>query len=163
MPTYNFTQFLGLSGQDQSSVSTSIINLNALNFGQRDLNLFIESMEIISRIEKERNTRRKIRRAQKIQHARMTQLKKERSASPTPSAEMTTDEPVLHLEAKCIPYAVSDFLTVQKSNNQESNPGLPEYYICDNETKGNGLLSARSSITYCSCDGIFSLDFEITK
>ncbi|XP_016961892.1 uncharacterized protein LOC108032534 [Drosophila biarmipes] len=152
MASYICTQFLNLNVNDLPSKTTTY-TLNAARFQQRDLNLFIESLETISRLEKERHERRQLRKEKKLQQARMTQLEDERCSSPTPSADEAADEPILYLEAKCIPYQVSEPLSPPK---MDSTPGLPEYYTCDDEAYGSVSPSARSSVTYCSCAGVAS-------
>ncbi|KQS61777.1 uncharacterized protein LOC26526484 [Drosophila erecta] len=154
MSAFTCTQFLNLNSKDVSSMSTTV-TLNAACFGRGDLNLFIESLETISRLEKERHERRQLRREQRLHQARMTALADERCSSPTPTAEEAVDEPLLYLEAKCIPYAVSDHLVAQS----DSTP-CPEYQMCDDEAYGSVSYSARSSVTYCSCVGISSLDSD---
>jgi len=52
MASYICTQFLNLNVNDLPSKTTTF-TLNAGLFEQRDLNLFIESLETISRLEKE--------------------------------------------------------------------------------------------------------------
>jgi len=151
MASYICTQFLNLNVNDLPSKTTTF-TLNAGLFEQRDLNLFIESLETISRLEKERHERRQIRKEKKLQEARMSELEDERCSSPTPSADEAADEPILYLEAKCIPYSVSEPLNAKV----DSTPGLPEYYTCDDEAYGSVSPSARSSVTYCSCAGVSS-------
>ncbi|XP_044249617.1 uncharacterized protein [Drosophila takahashii] len=149
MPAYTCTQILDAYAKDLPSISTKF-TLNAAHFRQRDLNLFVDSLETISRLEKERDERRQHRREQKLQQARMNELKDERCASPTPSADEAADEPLLYLEAKCIPYAVSEARA----------PCMPEYCTYDDEAYGSVSHSARSSVSYCSCVGISSQDSD---
>ncbi|KAH8361071.1 hypothetical protein KR084_003920 [Drosophila pseudotakahashii] len=144
MSTYTCTQFLNSCAKALPSISTTF-TLNAAHFGQSDLNLFVDSLKTISRIEKERYERRQHRREKKLQQARMTELKDERCSSPTPSADEAADEPLLYLEAKCIPYAVSE----------PRAPCLPEYCTYDDEAYG--------SVSYCSCVGISSQDSDSTE
>ncbi|XP_016989807.1 uncharacterized protein LOC108052007 [Drosophila rhopaloa] len=151
MSTYTCTQFLNLNLKDLPSMSTTV-TLSAAHFGQRDLNLFIESLETITRLEKKRHELWQLRQAQKLQQSRIQELKDERCSSP--SAEEAADEPLLYLEAKCIPYAVSDSLNVESMYLA----GLPEYYTCVDEAYDSGSLSPRSSVIYCSCGGNPSLD-----
>ncbi|XP_016992719.2 uncharacterized protein [Drosophila takahashii] len=147
MPAYTCTQILDAYAKDLPSISTKF-TLNAAHFRQRDLNLFVDSLETISRLEKERDERRQHRREQKLQQARMNELKDERCASPTPSADEAADEPLLYLEAKCIPYAVSE------------PRALPEYCTYDDEAYGSVSHSARSSVSYSSCVGVSSQDSD---
>ncbi|XP_017060362.1 uncharacterized protein LOC108100805 [Drosophila ficusphila] len=155
MATYTCTQFLNLDEMELPSKVTTV-TLNASCFGQCDLNIFIESLETIARLEKERHERRQLRREKKRQLARMAELNDQRSSSPTPSADEAVDEPLLYLEAKCIPYAVSDAPNVQRA----TTPGLPEYYTCDDEAYGTGFHSPGSSVTYCSCNDPWSQDSD---
>ncbi|EDW49744.1 GM16160 [Drosophila sechellia] len=154
MSAFTCTQFLNLNLKDISSMSTTV-TLDAACFGRQDLNLFIESLETISRLEKERHERRQLRREQRLQQARITEIANERCSSPTPRAEEAVDEPLLYLEAKCIPYAVSGHIFAQGDNTP-----CPEYNMCDDEAYGSASYSARSSVTYCSCVGISNLDID---
>ncbi|XP_020809487.1 uncharacterized protein LOC110185131 [Drosophila serrata] len=153
MATHTCTQFLSLSEISPAKTATTF-TLDASHFGRCDLNLFIDSLETISKLEKERHERRQRRREQKIQKERMAELEDERCTSPTPSADEAADEPVMYLEAKCIPYAVSSALPVL------TEPGMPEYYTCNDEAYSSASQSPRSSVTYCSCGGISSLDSD---
>ncbi|KPU74637.1 uncharacterized protein Dana_GF27870 [Drosophila ananassae] len=146
MASYTCTQFLNLNESCIMSSSTTF-TLDAVHFAQKDLNLFIESLETISRLEKQRYECRQRQREHKLQQERIAKLEDERCRSPTPSAEEAVDEPILYLEAKCIPYAISDNLNTQKQPVAES----PEYYTCNDEAYGSATQSPRSSITYCSC------------
>ncbi|XP_017087959.3 uncharacterized protein dunk [Drosophila bipectinata] len=120
-----------------------------------------ESLETISRLQKERHERRQRHREQKLQQARIAVLEDERCRSPTPSVEEAVDEPIMYLEAKCIPYAISDNLQNQKQTVAES----PEYYTCNDEAYGSATQSPRSSITYCSCSGeeLLSIGYDSTE
>ncbi|KAH8245643.1 hypothetical protein KR032_011258, partial [Drosophila birchii] len=149
MATY-CAQFFSLS----SAKIATTFTLDASHFRRCDLSLFIDSLETISKLEKDRHERRQRRREQKIQKERMAKLDDERCTSPTPSADEAADEPVMYLEAKCIPYAVSSALPVQTES------GMPEYYTCDDEAYSSASQSPRSSVTYCSCGGISSLDSD---
>ncbi|KRF98414.1 uncharacterized protein Dwil_GK28239 [Drosophila willistoni] len=150
----NCTQLLSLN---QKSASMTTFTLDASRFAQKDLGLFMESLETISRLERERHERRQRRREQKIQQARIAELESERCVSPTPSAEEAVDEPVMYLEAKCIPYAISEELPMQKNfNSNSSSKRISDYYSCDDEAYGSVNQSPRSSVTYCSCGGISS-------
>ncbi|SPP86182.1 uncharacterized protein LOC117588057 [Drosophila guanche] len=152
--TYISTQFLSLNEKVSTSTSTTTFTLDAARFGQRDLNLFIESLETISRLEKERHERRQRRRQQKLQQARIAELEDERCVSPTPSAEEAIDEPLMYMEAKCIPYAVSEAMPAA----HKSSHLPPDYYSCDDEAYGSAAHSPRSSVTYCSCGGLSSIN-----
>ncbi|KRJ98773.1 LOW QUALITY PROTEIN: uncharacterized protein Dyak_GE28861 [Drosophila yakuba] len=152
MSALTCTQFLNLNLKDVSSMSTTV-TLNAASFGRRDLNLFIESLETISRLEKERYERCQLQREQRLHQARKTALAHNRCSSPTPTADEAVDEPLLYLESKCIPYAVSDHLVAES----DCTP-CPEYHLRDDEAYGSVSYSARSSVTYCSCGGISTLD-----
>lgn len=153
MTTYMYTQVVNLSDMSPAKMATTF-TLDASNFGQCDLHLFIESLETISSLEKERHERRQRRREQKLRKERMAKLEDERCTSPTPSADEAADEPVMYLEAKCIPYAVSDAPPAYKIS------GIPEYYTCDDEAYSSASQSPRSSVTYCSCGGISNIDSE---
>ncbi|XP_043645206.1 uncharacterized protein LOC122614654 [Drosophila teissieri] len=155
MSALTCTQFLNVNLKDVSSMSTTV-TLNAACFGRRDLNLFIESLETISRLEKERHERCQLHREQRLHQVRKTALADNRCSSPTPTAEEAVDEPLLYLESKCIPYAVSDHMVAQS----ERTP-CPEYHTCDDEAYGNVSYSARSSVTYCSCGEISTLDSDL--
>ncbi|KAI8037690.1 uncharacterized protein LOC128263659 [Drosophila gunungcola] len=149
MSAYICTEFLSLNLKDLPSMSTTV-NLNVAQFTQRDLNLFIDSLESISRLQNKRHELRQLRQAQKLHRARMTDLNVERCSSPTFSADEAFDEPLLYLEAKCISYAVSDALNVKSFNL----PGLPKNYTCGDEAYDSSSHSPRSSVTYYSCDGV---------
>ncbi|XP_017036599.1 uncharacterized protein dunk [Drosophila kikkawai] len=153
MSTFTCTQFLNLGEISPAKMATTY-TLDASHFGRCDLNLFVDSLETISKLEKERHERRQRRREQKIQKERMAELEDERCTSPTPSAEEAVDEPVMYLEAKCIPYAVSS------APPAHTISGMPEYYTCDDEAYSSASQSPRSSVTYCSCGGISSLDSD---
>ncbi|XP_017133333.2 uncharacterized protein LOC108149927 [Drosophila elegans] len=149
MSTYICTEFLSLNLKDLPSMSTTI-NLNVAQFTQRDLNLFIDSLESISRLQNKRHELCQLRQAQKLHQIRMTDLDDERCSSPTFSADEAFDEPLLYLEDKSISYAVSDALNVESFNI----PGLPENYTCGDEAYDSSSYSPRSSVTYYSCDGV---------
>lgn len=160
MSSYTCTQFLNLNESCIMSSSTTF-TLDAVHFAQQDLNIFIESLETISRLEKERHERRQRQREHKLHQERIANLEDERCRSPTPSVEEAVDEPIMYLEAKCIPYAISHNLNPQKQPVFES----PEYYTCNDEAYGSATQSPRSSITYCSCGGeeLHSMAYDSTE
>lgn len=147
MATYTCTQFVNFMEPISCGTVSTTYTLDAARFGQRDLSLFMESLETIARIERERHERRQSRRKQKLLEERIAELENERSVSPTPSAEEAVDEPIMYMEAKCIPYAISESLPVAEKSN-------PEYDLCDDEAYGSANQSPRSSVTYCSCAGV---------
>ncbi|TDG46098.1 hypothetical protein AWZ03_007440 [Drosophila navojoa] len=147
MATYTCTQFVNFMEPLSCGAINTTYTLDAARFGQRDLSLFIESLETIARIERERHERRQSRRKQKLLEERIAELEDERCVSPTPSAEEAVDEPIMYMEAKCIPYAISESLPVAEKCNTD-------YDICDDEAYGSANHSPRSSVTYCSCAGV---------
>lgn len=157
MVSYTCTQFVNFAeplSYVNGTMSTTY-TLDAARFGQRDLGLFIESLETISRIERERHERRQRRRDQKVREARIAQMQEEqqegRCVSPTPSADEAVDEPVMYMEAKCIPYAISDPLPVSPKN------GSSEYDLCaSDEAYSSANQSPRNSVAYSSCTGLDS-------
>ncbi|XP_017854134.1 uncharacterized protein LOC108607684 [Drosophila busckii] len=153
--TYTCKQYIDLASAaslEPGHMSTSY-ELDAARFSQHDLGLFMESLETIARIERERHERQQQRRERKLQQQRMAELQDERCVSPTPSVEDAVDEPLMYLEAKCIPYAVSESLPIKQ---QSSNSSSPTYDTCDDEAYGSSAHSPRSSVTYCSCTGLES-------
>lgn len=156
MVSYTCTQFVNFAeplSYVNGTMSTTY-TLDAARFSKKDLKLFVESMETISRIERERHERRQIRREQKLQEARMALLEEEqqqeeregRCISPTPSAEEAVDEPNMYMEAKCIPYAISDPLPISPKK------GSSEYDLCaSDEAYSSANQSPRTSVAYCSC------------
>ncbi|KAL7739282.1 hypothetical protein ACLKA6_008747 [Drosophila palustris] len=153
MENYTCTQFVDFTEPISFGVTTTTYTLDAARFCKRDLGLFMESLETISRIERERHERRQRRRQQKVQQARIAELEDERCPSPTPSAEEAVDEPNIYLESKCIPYAVSDSLPVARKTPSD-------YDFCGDEAYGSADQSPRSSVTYCSCDGVSSTGLD---
>ncbi|KAH8409972.1 hypothetical protein KR009_003412 [Drosophila setifemur] len=147
MASYTCKQYLSLGETTQMTATT--FTLDASHFGQCDLNLFIESLETISRFEKKRYER-------KLHQERILELDNERCPSPTPSAEEAVDENVMYLEAKCIPYVVSDVKTIHKNISSARS----EYYNCSNGYDNTTAYSPLSSVTYCSCDAISSQDSD---
>ncbi|XP_062142731.1 uncharacterized protein LOC133850622 [Drosophila sulfurigaster albostrigata] len=154
MATYTCTQFVDFIEPSCFGTTTTTFTLDAGRFVKRDLHLFMESIETISRIERERHERRQQRRERKVQQARIAELESDRCVSPTPSAEEAVDEPLMYMEAKCIPYAISDALPVDRKTPSE-------YDICDDEAYGSSSnQSPRSSVTYCSCAGVSSTGLD---
>ncbi|XP_030555706.1 uncharacterized protein LOC115759030 [Drosophila novamexicana] len=153
MATYTCTQYVNFMDPTSYGAISTTYTLDTARFGQHDLGLFMESLETIARIERERHERRQNRRKQRLQEARIAELENERSVSPTPSAEEAVDEPLMYMEAKCIPYAISEALPVPEKS-------APDYDVCDDEAYGSAHQSPRSSVTYCSCAGISSTGLD---
>lgn len=155
MASYICTQFIDFTEPISyvNGMNSTTFTLDACCFGQHDLGLFIESMETIARIERERHKRRQHRREQKVRQERINELDNERSKSPTPIAEDAVDEPLTYMESKCIPYAVSDSLPVTRM--------IPsDYDICGDEAYGSVDHSPGSSVTYCSCARVSSTGLD---
>ncbi|EDW02963.1 uncharacterized protein LOC6562722 [Drosophila grimshawi] len=155
MATYTCTQYVNFADPASIGKMSTTYTLDAAHFGQHDLGLFIESLETIERIERQRHERRQRRREQKLREARIAELESDRCVSPTPSAEEAVDEPLTYLEAKCIPYAISEALPII------AETGSPTYDVCDDEAYGSANQTPRSSVTYCSCAG--GLDSDSTE
>lgn len=158
MVSYTCTQYVNFAeplSYVNGTMSTTY-TLDASQFGQRDLGLFIESLETISRIERERHERRQRRRDQRVREARIAQLQEEqeqegRCVSPTPSADEAVDEPIMYMEAKCIPYAISDPLPISPKKDSL------EYDLCaSDEAYSSANQSPRNSVAYSSCTGLDS-------
>ncbi|XP_034472729.1 uncharacterized protein LOC117780347 [Drosophila innubila] len=149
MASYTCTQFVDFAAPISyvNGMTSTTYTLDASRFEKRDLCLFMESLETIARIERERHERQQLRRQQKLQKARIAELESERCPSPTPSVEEAVDEPNIYLESKCIPYAVSDSLPVARKSPSD-------YDFCGDEAYGSADHSPRSSVTYCSCAGV---------
>lgn len=149
MDIYTCTQFVDFSEPLSyvNGTKSTVYTLDATCFTKHDLNLFMESLETIARIKKERLEHRQQRRMQKIHEARIAQPEKQQleeedrhNISPIPSAEEAVDEPIMLMEAKWIPHVISDPLPISPKK------GSSEY----DEAYGSANQSPRPSVSSCS-------------
>lgn len=151
MDSYTCTQFVNFA-EPSSCVNgrmSTTYTLDAASFTKPDLNLFMESLETIARIEQKRHEHRQQRRMQKLHEARIAQLEEEqqqeeeeerRNISPIPSAEEAVDEPTIFMEAKWIPHVISGSLPISPKK------GSSEY----DEAYSSANQSPRNSVSSCS-------------
>lgn len=134
---------------------TSQMTINTAHFAPRDLSLFIESMEIIARLEREKEQRKHNKLNKKVK----SDMHSDYAASSTdcsvsaPSTDEAEDEPVLHLEAKKLPatpYKNLDFDETYFSGTDEgsrsSSPRCSQIF-----DKISNSTAYSSSPIYASC------------